>query len=139
MKITFKTSILFLVLAFGIVSFSCHKEDDAMIPPTIDFTTGAGYTSADSHIALDTDFKIGVTAKRTEDKDDLKTFIVTVAFDGGAETTIDNVTIPSAQAGEFTKDYDLTTRNAAGTEKYTFTVTNRDGLITSKSITITVP
>jgi hypothetical protein len=137
MKITFKTCILFLTLAFGIISFSCEKDE--MIPPTIDFTTGSGYTSADSHIALSTDFKIGVTAKRTEDKDDLKTFVVTVSYDGGAETTIDNVTIPAAQAGEFTKDYDLTTRNAAGSEKYSFTVTNRDGLITTKAITITVP
>jgi len=137
MKITLKTSILFLVLAFGIISFSCEKDE--MIPPTIDFTTGSGYVSADSHIALDTDFKIGVTAKRTEDKDDLKTFVVTVSYDGGAETTIDNVTIPVAQAGEFTKDYDLTTRNIAGSEKYSFTVTNRDGLITTKTITIAVP
>ena len=110
-----------------------------MIPPTIDFTTAAGYTSADSHIALDTDLKIGVTAKRTEDNDDLKTFVVTVSYDGGAEATIDNVTIPAAQAGEFTKDYTLTTRNTAGTEKYSFTVTNRDGLITTRAIIITVP
>ena len=137
MNIPFKKSILFLVLAFGIISFSCKKDE--MIPPTIDFLTGPGYTSTDSHIALDTDFKIGVTAKRTEDKDDLKTFVVTVSFDGEAATTIDNVTIPAAQAGEFTKDYDLTTRNAAGTEKYSFTVTNRDGLITTRTITITVP
>ncbi len=92
MKITFKTSMLFLVLGLGIISFSCKKDE--MIPPTIDFTTGTGYTSADSHIAPDTDFKIGVTAKRTEDKDDLKTFMVTVSYDGGTETTIDNVTIP---------------------------------------------
>ena len=137
MKITFKTCILFLTLAFGIISFSCEKDE--MIPSTIDFTTGSGYTSADSHIALDTDFKIGVTAKRTEDKDDLKTFVVAVSYDGGAETTIDNVTIPADQAGEFTKDYDLTTRNTAGTEKYSFTVSNRDGLITTKIITITGP
>ena len=137
MKITLKTSILFLVVALGIISFSCKKDE--MRPPTIDFTTGSGYTSADSHIALDTDFKIGVTAKRTEDRDDLKTFVVTVSYDGGAETTIDNVTIPAAQAGEFTKDYDLTTRNIAGSEKYSFTVTNRDGLITTKTITIAVP
>ena len=137
MKITLKTTILFLVLAFGMISFSCEKDE--MIPPTIDFTTGAGYTSGDSHIALDSDFKIGVTAKRTEDKDDLKTFVVTVSYDGGAETTIDNVTIPAAQGGEYTKDYDLTTRNGAGTEKYSFTVTNKDGLITTKTIVITVP
>jgi hypothetical protein len=137
MKIRFKTGILFLIMALGIISFSCEKDE--MIPPTIDFTAGTGYTSADSHIALDTDFKIGITAKRTEDKDDLKTFVVTVSYDGGTETTIDNVAIPAAQGGEFNKDYDLTTRNTAGTEKYTFTVTNRDGLITTRAIIITVP
>jgi len=62
-----------------------------------------------------------------------------ILFHLGAEETIDNIAIPAAEAGEFTKDYDLTTRNTAGTEKYTFTVTNRDGLITTRAITITVP
>jgi hypothetical protein len=128
--------ITIITTAFFLLS-SCEK--DKMIPPTIDFTTGAGYVSADGHLAVNTAFKIGVTAKRTEPKDDLKTFIVTRTYDAGAETTIDNVTIASAQAGEFTKDYDLTTRNQNGAEKYTFTVTNRDGLITTKSITVTVP
>jgi hypothetical protein len=132
-----RNSFSTLITVVAVLISSCEK--DKMIPPTIDFTTGAGYVSADGHLAVNTAFKIGVTAKRTEPNDDLKTFIVTRAYDGGAETTIDNVTIPTAQAGEFTKDYDLTTRNQNGTEKYTFTVTNRDGLITTKSITITVP
>ena len=136
MKITIKKRTLFLIFALGIISFSCEKDE--MIPPTIDFTTATDYTSSDAHLALNTDFKIGVIAKRTEDKDDLKTFVVTVSYDGGTETTIDNVTIPAAQGGEFTKDYDLTTRTTTGTEKFTFTVTNRDGLITTKTIVITV-
>ena len=138
MKILFKTNILSFIIALGVVVFpSCEK--DKMVPPTIDFLSGSGYISADAHIALNTNFKIGVDAKRTESKDDLKTFVVTKSYDGGAETTIDNVTLATAQAGEFMKDYNLTTRNMAGVEKYTFTVTNRDGLITTKSITITVP
>src|SRR5215470_19482971 len=132
-----RSSFFILITTAIFLLSSCEK--DKMIPPTIDFTTGTGYVSADGHLAVNTNFKIGVTAKRTEEKDDLKTFIVTRSYDGGAETTIDNVTIPSAQAGEFTKEYPLTTRNQNGTEKYTFTVTNRDGLITTKSITITVP
>ena len=132
-----RNSFFTLITIVAFFFSSCEK--DKMIPPTIDFTTGAGYVSADGHLAVNTNFKIGVTAKRTEEKDDLKTFVVTRSYDAGAETTIDNVTIPSAQAGEFTKEYPLTTRNQNGTEKYTFTVTNRDGLITTKSITITVP
>jgi hypothetical protein len=138
MKFLVKPNILSFIAVFAVLLFSsCEK--DKMVPPTIDFLTGAGYTSADAHIALNTNFKIGVDAKRTEDKDDLKTFVVTKSYDGGTATTIDDVTLTSAQAGEFTKDYLLTTRNVAGVEKYTFTVTNRDGLITTKSITITVP
>ena len=129
----------FIILINTAVFLLSSCEKDKMIPPTIDFTTGADYVSADGHLAVNTAFKIGVTAKRTEPNDDLKTFIVTRSYDGGAEATIDNITIPVAQAGEFTKDYPLTTRNQNGTEKYTFTVTNRDGLITTKSLTITVP
>jgi len=138
MKILKIRSSFFILITTTIFLLSSCKKDK-MIPPTIDFTTGAGYVSADGHLAVNTAFKIGVTAKRTEEKDDLKTFVVTRSYDGGAETTIDNVTIPSAQAGEFTNDYPFTTRNQNGTEKYTFTVTNRDGLITTKSIIITVP
>jgi len=138
MKSSFKTKILSLI-GFTSIIFLSSCDKDKMIPPTIDFTTTAGYTSADGHIALNTAFKIGVDAKRTESKDDLKTFSVTRSYDGAAATTVENLTLTSAQAAEFTKDYNFITRNVAGTEKYTFTVTNRDGLITTKSITITVP
>src|SRR5689334_12067070 len=130
---------LFPIIAILSVILISSCEKDKNIPPTLDFTTGAGYTSADGHIALNTAFKIGVDAKRTESKDDLKTFTVTKSYDGAAATTVESLTLTSAQAGEFTKDYNFITRNVAGTEKYTFTVTNRDGLITTRNITITVP
>src|SRR6266516_6768809 len=96
-----KTNGLIFIIAIGLILFSSCKKDE-MIPPTIDFTTGTGYTSADAHIALNTNFKIGVDAKRTEDKDDLKTFIVTRSYDGAAATSIDNVTLTTAEAAEFT-------------------------------------
>src|SRR5436190_6225724 len=97
-------SLLSVILATLTIMFVASCEKDKMIPPTLDFLTGAGYTSADGHVALNTAFKIGVDAKRTEEKDDLKTFTVTRSYDGAAATTIDNVTIGSSQAAEFTKD-----------------------------------
>jgi len=130
---TFSPLILLMAISF----LSCKK--DKMIPPTIDFKTGTGYISTDSHVALNTDFMIGVDAKRTEAEDDLKTFVVTRSYDGGTDSTLESLTLSQAEAGEFQKDYGFTTRNTAGTEKYSFTVTNRDGLITTESITITVP
>jgi len=138
MRTLLKIRTLFFIMAIMAFPFSSCKKDK-MIPPTIDFKTGAGYVSGDAHIALSTNFTVGIDAKRTEAEDDLKTFVVTVSYDGGAESTIDNNILTSAEAGEFEKDYTLTTRNTAGTEKYSFTVTNRDGLITTKAITITVP
>jgi hypothetical protein len=139
MKILFrsKTALLVLLSIPALLFVSCEK--DAKIPPTIDFTTTAGYTSADGPVARNTAFKIGITAKKTEDKDVLKTFNVTLTLDGGTATTVETLTLNASQGDTFTKDYNLMTRNQAGTEKYTFTVTNRDGLVTTKSITVTVP
>jgi hypothetical protein len=129
-----------LVFAFSaaiLLMTSCEK--DAKIPPTVTFTTGAGYTSADGSIARNVTFKIGVTAQKTEDKDVLKTFTAEKSYDGAAAINIETLTLTGGQGDTFNKDYTLTTRNQAGTEKYNFTVTNRDGLVTTKSITITVP
>lgn len=47
-------------------------------------------------------------------------------------------TIDDGEREIFEEDVQITTRNQAGTEKYTFTITNCVGLIVSKSITLTV-
>ena len=116
---------------------SCEK--DKGILPDISFKAGAGYTSADASIAKNTPFLVGVNAARTEDKDVLKTFNASVSFDGGASTTIYNEVLTTTQGDNYTHDLSLTTRNQSGTEKYSFTITNRDGLINTITMTITVP
>jgi hypothetical protein len=138
MNMKMQTKTLSTIILIATISFSACKKDK-MIPPTIDFKTGTGYISTDSHVALNMDFMIGVDAKRTEAEDDLKKFVVTRSYDGGTDSTIDNLALSTAEAGEFQKDYSFTTRNTPGIEKYSFTVANRDGLITTESITITVP
>lgn len=47
-------------------------------------------------------------------------------------------TLSGSNGDNYTKDITITTRNIAGTEKYTFTVVNRDGLRNSVSLTLTV-
>jgi hypothetical protein len=116
---------------------SCEK--DKGILPDISFKAGAGYTSTDASIAKNTNFLVGINAARTEDKDVLKTFNASVSFDGGSSTTIYNEVLTTAQGDNYTYDLNLTTRNQSGTEKYSFTITNRDGLINTITITITVP
>ena len=45
----------FFVFAFTVAIFIASCEKDKMVPPTIDFLTTAGYTSADGHLAFSVD------------------------------------------------------------------------------------
>lgn len=117
---------------------SCEK--DKGILPYISFKTTAGYTSADANIARNTAFLVGIDAAKSEGNDILKTFNASVAYDGAAtSTSFYSETLTPAQGDNYSKDLTLTTRNQAGKEKWTFTVTNKDGLVNSVSFTITTP
>jgi hypothetical protein len=134
-----KTSQIILVCITALLIFaavSCKKDEGRL--PDISFKTGAGYTSSDVTLAKNTPFKIGINAAKTENVDVLKTFNISVSYDGGASTTAYSVSIPTAQEDSFSYDFADHTRDQAGTEKYTFTITNRDGLINTVALTITV-
>ena len=81
---------------------------------------------------------MGITASKSEDKDVLKTFDASQVNDGGASTSIASETLTGANADNFSKDVTITTRNVAGTEKFTFTVVNKDGLKNSVTLTLIV-
>jgi hypothetical protein len=116
---------------------SCKKEVDAHVPPDMAFKTGAGYTSADATLAQGDSITVGVNITKTED--DLRTFNIGYAYDGaGSSTTYYNYVLTAAEYLSYSHDHVLHTRNQAGTEKWTFTVTDRDGNVTQKSITLTV-
>lgn len=123
------------VLLSASLAFSSCKKDEH-IPPNITFKTTAGYTSADATVAQGDAILFGIDVQKTEDE--LSTFDVSVSFDGGSASSIQTEAISGTEQDGFDRDVNITTRNQAGTEKYTFTVTDRDGNITQKSITLTV-
>lgn len=132
-----KVKVLLIALAVIAVTSSCSKEEDAHIPPDVQFKTGAGYTSADATVGQGASVLVGIQATKTEDE--MKTFNVSHAFDGSVTTTTDTtVTLTGTQEESYATDYTIVTRNQAGTEKWSFTITDRDGNITTKSITLTV-
>jgi hypothetical protein len=136
MKTKIKTQILSAILILVvIVSASCKKEKDKQIPPVMNFKTGAGYISADATLSMNDTIKIGVDCAKSEDKDLLTRFVETQRYDGGAATTILN---ESFNQDNYSKDMTIITRNVAGTESYNFTIINRDGITTSKTINLTV-
>ncbi len=133
-KISTAVILLLIILCNG----SCEK--DKGILPYISFKTGAGYTSADASIAKNTAFMVGITAAKSEGNDILKTFTASVVYDASTTSiTAYSETLTAAQGDNYAKDLVLTTRNQAGIEKWTFTITNKDGLVNSVTLTITVP
>lgn len=131
-KINVLLGILFLT-ALGISS--CKKEKDKQIPPTMSFKTGAGYTSADAVLTKNDTITVGITAAKSEDKDLLTRFVATQKYDAGTTTTLLN---ESFNLDNYSKDMQIITRNVAGTEVYTYTIINRDGLTKTLTLTFTV-
>jgi hypothetical protein len=130
--------LAFLSVVVSIFLNACKKEDDEMIPPKLEFKTGAGYISSDATVPPDTTVTIGIHAEQTESEDYLNTFTFSHSFDGGDDVSEPTETLDESEHEIFEEDIQITTRDMPGTEKYTFTITNRDGLIVSKSITLTV-
>ncbi|HXL57685.1 MAG TPA: hypothetical protein VN958_15600 [Chitinophagaceae bacterium] len=129
--------IVSLTALLILASVSCKKDPGRL--PDISFKTGVGYISSDATVARNTAFKIGINAAKTEDNDILKIFNISVSYDGGASSTLYTETLTAAQEDNYSYDLIRNTRNQAGTEKYTFTITNRDGLINAISLTLTAP
>lgn len=137
MKKSFKNiiAILSAVVAVALIT-SCEKDEGKL--PNIAFKTGAGYTSANATVSQGDTLLVGITASKAEDKDVLKKFNVTVAYDGGQDSTIYNLDLTTAQEDNYSYEHNYITRNQAGTELYKFTVINRDGLTNTVSLTLTV-
>ncbi len=133
-KIT--SQVLSVMMLFAVlVSSSCKKQKDKQIPPVLNFKTGTGYTSSDATLPMNDTIMVGITAQKSEDKDLLTRFVETQSYDGGASTSLLN---ESFNLDSYSKDMTIITRNVAGNEKYTFTIINRDGIVTTKVLNFTV-
>jgi hypothetical protein len=124
-----------LPAVFLVITISCDKEPE--IPPTLELKTGTVFTSQDAVVSRDSTLTVGIIATKTED--DLKTYNVSVAYDGATTTaSLQNYTIPANEKSLYEKDVTFTVRDLAGTEKYYFTITDVDGNIVQKILTFTV-
>jgi hypothetical protein len=136
MKTKLTTPLLaVLTLMTVLIASSCKKEKDKMIPPVLQFKTGGAYVYGNVTVGLGDTILVGVTAEKSEENDPLTRFVATQKYDAGSAATIIN---ESFNQDTYSKDMNLYMRNVAGTETYTFTIINRDGLTTTKTIVITV-
>jgi hypothetical protein len=133
-----KKIIFIFSITVTLVASSCKKNKDAHVPPDLAFQTGGNYTSADRTITHGDSILVGV--RITKKEDDLRTLNISYAYDGGSSITWSpgSHTMTTAEYTGYNNDYWIVTRNQAGTEKWIFTVTDRDGNLAQKSITLTV-
>jgi hypothetical protein len=133
-----KNLIAKLIIIFIITFISCKKKKvDPHVPPDVVFKTGSKYISSDVILPKQDTIWVGINATKTEDN--LKSYNVSYAYDGVATTTsFFNYLVSSSEYESYSKDIQIVTRNQAGTEKWVFSIVDRDGNITQKSILITV-
>ena len=131
MRIAIIPGLLFgaLLLAAG-----CKKETDPRVHPSLTFKSSVGYTAADDSVPQQDTLKIGAVIDKTEDP--LISMNITRTYDSDPSLSLQDVSLTGQEHIEY--DFSLITRAQAGTEKYTFSVLDRDGNITSKTIALTV-
>jgi len=127
----------FMLLAIMAILVSCEKDEGKL--PNISFKTGGIYTSSDTALAGGTSFTVGINASKSEEEDVLKKFNISLSIDGAASTTLYNEDLTGTNEDVFEIDFNATLGNTVGqVNKFTFTVTNRDGLTNQVSLSITV-
>jgi len=135
MKKLLHAAYMLLFISFVSLSLaSCEKDAGKL--PNISFKTGTGYTSADATVPQNSSVLIGINASKSEGKDVITKFTITKSVNGGDATTVYTVDVTNGDT--YTYDYTATTGNTAEQDKYTFTVVNKDGIVNSVSLTLTV-
>jgi hypothetical protein len=114
-----------------------RKTVDPHVPPNVVFNQDTLHTYQNATVGLQDTLLVALTATKTED--DLKSFNASVAYDGASTTTtFYNYFVTPAEYLGFTKEIQIITRNQAGSEKWVFSIVDRDGNITQKTFTLTV-
>ena len=125
---------LFALLAVAVTMTSCNKDEDPLGPPTLNFIGGAGYVDTDASIAVNTIFKIGIAASaNAESGKKLTTLRITRTMDN---TTFLDETIDINET-TYNADFEFNAQEADKVEVIAFTLTDKDGAVAEKSLTIT--
>ncbi len=125
-----KIFALFLTVAtVGAIFTSCKKDEP--VGPTISYDTNIGVTA---NTTVDPGDTVDVGVIMTAGDADLSELKVTVSYDGALAQEYATES-QSGTSGKY--DTKIATRSTEGTETYTFTVTDKDGLTGELKLTIT--
>jgi hypothetical protein len=132
-----KYTLFIACLFIACLSLSSCELFDPHKPPHVSFKTDPGYTHEDAAVEKGDTILVGIIGEKVED--DMKTYNISYAYDGATSTTTkETFTLTGNEQKHYDKDYEFTVRNEAGTEKWYFVITDRDGNIAKLSLTLTV-
>lgn len=130
-----RTNIWVSLMLLLIVITGCKKQDEGE-EMTINFKTTSGYTYTDATLNGGSSVKIGIEAETIKKKDPIIKFNISKSVNGGGTNTVYSEDLETTA---YNYDYIFTLDTVSGHAiRYTFTVTNRDGLLAQKFITLTV-
>jgi len=133
-----KLNFLFAVMLIAIVPFftSCGTDGELTdTKPSINFVGGAGFTSADISLKSGQPLKIGINASsNTGSNTKLAKFKVVRTFNNVPFTALDS-TLSSTNVFNIT--IESFAHPQAGTERWTFTITDKDGQSSELSFVVT--
>lgn len=139
-----KKIILSLLMFTALVAASCKKKTttttstDKRVPPDLTLKTGTGYITKDTTVTKQDTLVFGIKVTKTEDN--LTSFNASYAYDASTTTTtFFNHTMTTSEYTGYNTDVQYVTRNQSGTETLTFSVVDRDGNISKKTIVLTIP
>lgn len=124
------------LVAVGSLLLSACGDDGTVDvkKPQLNFLAGDDYTSGDGDIVAGSDFKVGLSASH-ESK--IESLTITVSYDGGPQVAPLNCNLCDTMINEtsFNLDFMNTVADKPGTETWSFTVTDKAGESTTKTIT----
>ncbi|MBR9860326.1 hypothetical protein GYB22_06180 [bacterium] len=129
-------SLALVATCASIFLTNCGPGEETAPKPVLEFVAGSEYVSSDISLAGDEEFTVGLRGSHTENIVSLK---VTVSYNGGAQLVPANCSICDTSFSTKNLDVDFvgTTGTSAGEEVWSFTIADKDGNSTTKTLTIT--
>ena len=131
---------VFSILLLSVIMIAFSACQNKITLPDLAFKTDTGYVFDDMTVGQGDTITVGISASAAKKSQILKTFKASKIYDNDTQS-LDNFlteTLTSAQESEYTKDIEIIARNQAGTESYTFSILDDEGLENSISLTLTV-
>ncbi len=111
------------------IAFSCRKDDETGIGPTLQLINDSGYVSNDTSVLIGKDFKVGIIA--TKGDANITNFIIKITTDN-VQTYLDS----GLNSQGFTIDKYLT-KGVSQTETWTFVIRDKSGRSDTSILIIT--